>query len=320
MVGGAVHPRMMTRVRSMHEFAMERPSLADVAVVTVTYHAADFLPAMLEALPLDELAGVVVVDNAGEDALRPIVEHHAARRVELVVPGANIGFGAGCNEGARHAPTSTWLLFLNPDAVLLPADLRAMVDYAAAHPAAAVVGARVFHGDTPLTSAGRLASWSTELRHHGPPLLRALFPERRLPPTEEDGGRVGYVEGCCMLVERSAFDAVGGFDEALFLYYEESDLGRAIERLGREVHLCADARVEHEPGTTRRRGSPTQQAQLLRSATHYIDKWEGPARARVFGWLAHARLLVQLAARRTDRSDYRGVRDGLTRASATPSP
>lgn len=243
-------------------------------MVTVAYRSGEMLEAMLDALPLDRLAGVVIVDNGGDPADARTAERHRESGVTLVGDGENIGFGAGCNRGAAAAPAARWLLMLNPDAVLQTRDLETLVDYAETHPEAGVVGPSVTGRVGPSTSSGDLATLRTELAHHGPPLLRRLGHRRRHPPGRATGP-VGYVEGGCMLIDALAFAEVGGFDEGMFLYYEECELSRRMGELGRSVHLCADADVYHPAGTEDRAHHFEVTAQLWASAVHHLRSWEG---------------------------------------------
>ena len=282
--------------------------LGAVAVVTVAYRSGDTLASMLRALPVERLADVVVVDNGDDAGDAAAVEEHGGGRARLLSGAGNIGFGPGNNRGARAANPSDWLLFLNPDAVLDAAQLETLVDYAREHPDAAVVGPRVFDGDVPLTSSGDLATLRTEIAHHGPPLLKRLGRQRRHPPDRSSSGPVGYVEGGCMLVDRSTFEAVGGFDEVLFLYYEECDLARRVGRVGRTVHLCATARVQHRPGTMDRATSFDVQCHLWRSAVIHLRTWQGAPAATALQLCLVVRLAAMVVGGRVAPSE---VRSGL---------
>jgi GT2 family glycosyltransferase len=265
-------------------------ALERVGVVVVTHRSAATLPATLEALPSEELGAVVVVDNGSTDDSARVARNLGATVLEQ----DNLGFGAGNNRGNAALGTEL-VLFLNPDAVLQRGDLLALVDYLDAHPRCALVGPCVDSAGRPTYSAGRLDTLATELRPLLPAPLSSLGPRRRLPPTHRTSGRVGYVEGACFLVRRDALAEAGGFDERYFLYFEELDLARRLGELGHEVHLCAEARVEHAMGASTDQLPDAGSTHLVTSQVRYMRRWHGDRAART--WVRAARLSWGLRAR-----------------------
>ena len=296
--------------------------LADVGVVVVTYASSSTVAATLQALPLAQLAGTVVVDNDSPDDTVAVVEGLALPNLR-VVRQANTGFGAGCNRGAAELPAAASLvLFLNPDAVLLADDLERLVAYLRDRERCAVVGPLVRHGGEPSYSAGRLATLATEVRPLLPAPLSSLGPKRRLPPSYAVSGRVGYVEGACFLVRRQALLEARGFDEGYFLYFEEMDLAQRLGRLGWEVHLCAEAQVEHAIGVSRTVLPLEGRPHLVRSSVRYLARWRGLTAART--WVAAARVSWALRERtgRLGAEDRQAAvaaaREALSHASSPP--
>src|SRR3712207_435018 len=106
-----------------------------VAAVVVSYNVAPLLARCLESLRRggEELRAlghglrVVVVDNASADGSVALVREQFPEAL-LVESGGNLGFGAGCNLGARAAPESPFLLFLNPDAEVTPGALPTLLE------------------------------------------------------------------------------------------------------------------------------------------------------------------------------------------------
>ena len=281
--------------------------LADVGVVVVTHASATTVAAALRALPLGELAGTVVVDNASPDGTAELVEALGLPGV-LVVRQANTGFGAGCDRGVRELPGAPPLvLFLNPDAVLAEPDLRLLAQWLADHPSCAVVGPRVFTGGQPSWSAGSLATLRSELRPLLPEALSRLGRPRRLPPEHAVSGPVGYVEGACFLVRRSALEHVGGMDGSYFLYFEEMDLAQRLRRHGWQVHLCAEARVEHAIGVSREVLPFAGRPHLVASCVRYLARWEGSAAARTWVLAARASWALRVRTGRLDPADARAA-------------
>jgi GT2 family glycosyltransferase/glycosyltransferase involved in cell wall biosynthesis len=199
--------------------------------------------------PPDE---IVIVDNGAPDgfALPELPELDGAR---ILRPPSNLGYGAGCNLGAGAA-SGDELLILNSDVVLSPGALEALTDRLHRNKRIAVVGPRIFsHGEVQL-SARAFPSLRTGLLGRRSLLTRLLVRARRYPAefqrVQGSGGLVDWVSGACMLVRRSAFDDVGGFDEGYWMYWEDADLCRRLADEGWEVHFEPASVVQHATGAS----------------------------------------------------------------------
>ncbi len=232
-----------------------------VSVIIVSYNSAARLPRCLASLGgADE---IIVVDNASSDGSADVAAKLGARVVES---GANIGFGAGCNRGAAVA-AGDHLLFLNPDASLTNGSLEALRQAARAYPDAAAFGARL-EGEG---GAARLQFQSyleAQTRRHAP---ASAMPRGECC--------VGFLSGAALMVQRQAFEAVGGFDERIFLYYEDDDLCYRLRRLGRALIFVAEAEVVHAKGQSSRRtiaGSYRRAFSMARSRIYICEKYNLP--------------------------------------------
>ena len=120
---------------------------AGVSVVIVTYHnEADIggcLTAVQHTAPVAPV-DVIVVDNSSGDGT--VAAARAVPGVTVIERPDNGGFAAGCATGAAAA-SGDWLLFLNPDTVIAPDAIAALLDCAQQHPAAGIVGGRFVHAD-----------------------------------------------------------------------------------------------------------------------------------------------------------------------------
>lgn len=289
--------------------------LGDVGVVIVSHQSAATLDATLSALPFAELAAVVLVDNASSDGSPGIGRRAGA----VVVEQPNLGFGAGNNRGNAEL-TCELVLFLNPDARLERAALVTLVEYLNAHPRCAVVGPLVRSGGQPSYSAGRLTSLAGELRPLLPDPLSRVGPRRRYPPAYATSGPVGYVEGACFLVRRSVLAAVGGFDEGYFLYAEELELGQRLRRLGQEVHLCAEAAVEHVMGASTAGTTLGGEPHKVTSMVRYYRRWHGERAARTWVRAARASWALRVRTGAMPAEHARALGAAARRALSHPPP
>ena len=290
---------------------MPADALSSVGVVIVTYQSEATLDRTLEALPRQDVAAVVVVDNDSRDQSVAKARRHAGVHVEANAE--NVGFGAACNQGRLLLPASAkHVLFLNPDCVIERADLALLTRHLETTPRCGLVAPRLERGGAPLTSGGRLGAGWAEFRHVVPPRVSRLLPDRRFAPTHAPSGRVGYVEGACMLFRASAFDAISGFDPRYFLFYEEMDVARRLVEVGLEVHLLPGARAEHQVAASRRSDPARSSGEMWRSARLYLRRWHGRLPAALFSVLGRGLLLERRLRRRLDDETLRQRRDALS--------
>jgi GT2 family glycosyltransferase len=231
--------------------------------VIVNYNAGSELVLALQSVASD-LTGreweAVVVDNASTDGSDAFT-HAFAPRVRLIRNSSNVGFGRAVNQGmaASRAPL---VLIMNPDCRLHAGAVATLQGQLDVHDGCAVVGPRVLdpdgavqgsaRGDPDMLTGlfgrtGRLREWF--------PLLPAA---RRNVVTDVAIGNgtpsvvVDWVSGACMLVRRSAFEAVGGFDARYFMYWEDADLCRRLRGHGYHVRYVPGATVVHQVGHSSR--------------------------------------------------------------------
>ncbi|HET6604092.1 MAG TPA: glycosyltransferase family 2 protein [Xanthomonadaceae bacterium] len=221
-------------------------------MVVVTHDSGATLARCLDALLAQDLAlEAIVVDNDSRDGALSVLP--ADPRIRLLLNPDNRGFARACNQGAALAHGDR-LLFLNPDAFLPEGALAALCAQLDAEPALGVLGAQLIGPDGSAQHAAR--------RRDPTPLAamaRALGLEGRLglPRVEladrDDGARVQAVSGAAMLVRRTAFEAVGGFDAGYVLHFEDLDLCRRLREAGHGVALASSVRVTHVKGSSSRR-------------------------------------------------------------------
>ena len=201
---------------------------ARTSIVTVAFNSGDVLARMLASIPPG--TPVVVVDNASTDSSGAIAEASGAKVVRLA---RNEGFGRANNAGAHHVHTE-FVLFLNPDAELAEGCLAGLEGAADARPTASAFNPRIDH-----PSGGGEIKWRSMLAPDAPR-------GPRLPPA--DDVELPSLTGGALFCRRACFEAVGGFDPAIFLYHEDDDLAVRMRRSCGPLWFVAGARVVHRSG------------------------------------------------------------------------
>lgn len=215
-----------------------KPSEPAVSVIVVVYESGPTLAQCLAAIREQTFSDyeLILVDNASSDRAAQAAKA-ADPAIRLIENLENRGFAAAVNQGARAA-TGRWLALLNPDAFADPDWLARLMAAAAANP-----GVRSF------TSRQLMADDPSILDGLGDVMSLAGYPFRG-GYTHKDPGSIaaGWVfSGCggAMMVERQLFLGVGGFDERLFCYCEDVDLGYRLRLIGEPTLLVPDAVVRH---------------------------------------------------------------------------
>jgi N-acetylglucosaminyl-diphospho-decaprenol L-rhamnosyltransferase len=270
-------------------------------VVIPSWRGRDMLERCLRALEADPSEKrVIVVDNASGDGTAELVRVQFPE-VSLVSMPSNVGFGRAVNAGVR-AGGSEAIVLINNDVLVEPGFVAAIT----APLAAAGVG--MVAGLTTIPGSGAVDGFGIELDRG----LAAYNRGRTALP-----GRLAMPSGGAAAYRRSAWEEVGGFDEALFAYGEDVDLGLRMRARGWAAAEAPDARGVHLGGATAGVDSPLQRELAgfargfllrrygvlgLRGALHAVvvdalvvgwgvvrHRTTLPLRARVRGWRAGGR-------------------------------
>ena len=209
-----------------------------IDIVIVNWNSGQHLQKCLNALNGHQ-GPITVIDNHSTDgsADGPWGDH-----VTLIRSPLNLGFGAGCNLGARSGQ-APFILFLNPDVVIVPPDIASL---AAILRDDARIGAC---GPGLSDHTGQIQNTCSAFPRTRDLLGRILGLDRaRLvtPAFVSAGkGRVDQVMGAALMIRRSAFDQLGGFDPRYFLYFEEVDLLRRLTNAGYQTHYAPEITAHH---------------------------------------------------------------------------
>ena len=245
---------------------------ADLAVVVVNYNAGEYLArcvtSVIDAsgrLALD----LLVVDNASRDDSARLAAQQSPQ-VRLIDNPTNRGLSAAWNQGAR-AVDAPWVLFLNPDAEISRGDLGAFVKAGEKRPDVGLLGPVIRNPDGTIYESGR--DFPGLLQAVGHAFLGPFAPGNRFTrayrqtswdrSTERE---VDWLSGAAMLVRRSAFEQVDGFDEAFWLYGEELDLCTRLRDAGWKVLATPELEVLHQGGVSTGRSRRTH---LMHSESIY---------------------------------------------------
>jgi N-acetylglucosaminyl-diphospho-decaprenol L-rhamnosyltransferase len=224
---------------------------------------------------------VIVVDNASDDGTSEAV---AGRGVDVLRLERPAGLAAAYNRGAERTRADL-ILFLNDDVLVNRESLSTLVQALAARPTAVAAAGRLVDAKDGRTQTGYLPQAFPTLR--GLVAMLAGGAPRRATVGEIETVAVDHPVGACLLVRRTAFAAVGGWDEEFEFWYEDVDLARRLRVHGELLYVPA-APFVHVGGHTAQRLSRAQLvSRHYRGALLYAAKHFGRAE-RLGAGLAYA--------------------------------
>ncbi|WP_181164614.1 glycosyltransferase family 2 protein [Amaricoccus solimangrovi] len=293
--GAAAAPRLSILVISYNTKAMTLDCLRSIEAETRTPHE------------------VIVLDNVSPDgsaeAIAEAFPPGTHPHVRLIASAENHGFAKGNNIAAREA-RGDYLLLLNPDTLILDGAIDKLMAFAERTPEAGIWGGRTLTGDgrlDPSCAFDDQTFWSIFCRLTGLSVVfkgSALFNPEYYGSWARDSEReVGVIMGCCLLIRRDLWEALGGFDLSFVMYGEETDLcRRARDRGLARPRMTPEAEIIHFGGAS----SPKLSSDSLKLkaritlARRHLRPWQRPLGVGMIRiWPLTRKLTGGLAARLT---------------------
>ncbi len=226
-----------------------------LSVVIVNYNTreatAECIASVLEHSPAG--TEIVVVDNGSVDGS---ASEFRSRFPTIVVDeaGANLGFAKGVNRGVAES-TGDYAVLLNPDTIVYEGSLQKLLEFAELHPEYGVYGGRTVRRDGTVDKSscwGAPSLWSLSCFATGLSTAfsgSTVFDPESLGDWQRDSVReVPIVTGCLLLMRRDRWDALGGMDEAFFLYGEDAEFSIRAARHGHRPVIVPEAVILHDVG------------------------------------------------------------------------
>ena len=313
-------------------------------IVIVNYRTAQLTIDCLGSLA-PEIAGlpagtrVVVTDNAsGDDSVERLaaaIRERGWGAWATVTPlPRNGGFAWGNNEAIRPALQSgdppQYVLLLNPDTLVRPGAVAALLEFMNAHPKAGIAGSRLEELDgRPQRSAFRFPGVMSELENS----VRLSVVSRALkrfvvaPPPPEQACPVDWVAGASMMIRREVFDSIGLLDEKYFMYFEEVDFCLRANRAGWPCWYVPASRVVHLVGqssgvTDEKRPKKRRPAYWFESRRRYFLLHSGRVGtffADTFWVAGHSLYKATEVARKQKANDPEGLLGDFVRYNFLPA-
>ncbi|MEQ9142862.1 MAG: glycosyltransferase family 2 protein [Parvibaculaceae bacterium] len=233
-------------------------SISDLGIIVVSYNTREMTLEALRALKRETdpaLYELIVVDNASSDGSAEAIAAEFPD-FRLIALDENIGF-AKANNLAADMMCVRYLLLLNPDTIILDNAVGKLFQFAVEHPRARIWGGRTLFSDkhlNPSSCWNRMTLWSLFCQFTG---LKALFPGSRLINSEAIGNwerdsvrEVDIISGCFLMIEKSLWQSLKGFDTGYFMYGEDANLCLRAKSMGAIPVVCPHAELIHYGGAS----------------------------------------------------------------------
>lgn len=199
-----------------------------ISIIIVNYNGEKWLGDCLKSIYRQRIKDleIIVVDNFSTDNSVKFIKNNFPQ-VVIVKSKKNIGFGKGNNLGAVRA-AGELLFFLNTDTKLLPSSLKEML--------------RIFDGRGVDLAGPKLLDFSNNDFYKNKKLTLDIVGSLAW------GKKTTVVEGCCLMIKKSTFIDLGGFDASFFMYSEDLDLCWRAWLYGYKIKIINSARIKHYGG------------------------------------------------------------------------
>jgi N-acetylglucosaminyl-diphospho-decaprenol L-rhamnosyltransferase len=257
----------------------------ELTLVTVTHESRPELERLLHTVGryLPE-ADVVVVDSGSAEGAPSVAHEHGARVLEL---GENAGYGRAANAGVALAERAVTVV-LNPDVELVDDSLATLLPTAVTHTDRILAPLVLLPDGARQDTAQHVPTgWAALLGALVPPAALPGSVRRTVEPWRAGRPRpVGWAVGCCLVAATATLRRLGPFDETIFLYGEDLELGLRARAAGVETWFCPGARVVHHRSSSTERafgGEPFER--MARQRRVVVEKHLGRPRRTIDDWL-----------------------------------
>ncbi len=290
-----------------------------ISIIIPVYNQVALLGRCLASLARSSWAGelqVLVVDDASPEDPGPVCAEHGF--VTLLRHMVNRGYAAANNTGLALAD-GDWILFLNSDTELGPEVLDRMVAVLSAEPGLGGV-APLHRGPTgdvqrtcfafPTLKTGRL--WDSTFHRRNPD--HRVFREFLMAEWDHRSTRsVEHAQTSCLMIRREAYEVVGGMDERLTLFYNDTDYCRRLHQADFPLRFVAEIEILHH-GNASVQTFEKAEAQVYGDRYRYFRKWYGWRGGLTIRWVIWSRITYEAlseVAHGQFRFAWRKVRRGL---------
>jgi GT2 family glycosyltransferase len=222
------------------------------------------------------ISKVFYIDNSSNSSVNEDLKKYSKSNFEYIFTGENIGFGSAHNIAIEKSIQEKYKfhLVLNPDINFDPNILSVLIDYLNYHDDIGLIMPKILFPNGNTQYLPKLLPSPFRLLFRKLPLPHKLFNyyyEYRFIKNESVGYDAPIVSGCFSLFRVNILKEIGGYDKRFFMYFEDFDLSRRINKKYRTVYLpIVSVYHEYERGANK---SFNLFKIFVLSAIKYFNKW-----------------------------------------------
>ena len=246
------------------------PKKIDLSVIIVSLNTKDLTKQTIDSalIAMENIGGeIIVVDNNSNDGSIEMIQKYGSK-VKLVENRRNLGFGSANDRGAKHAK-GKYLMFLNSDTIVPKNTFSEIIKFLDQNEEVGLLSPKLVNNDKDHSlQLGSFGKFSTPWRI----LFRS---SRKQPPLNSKGSftKVDWVSGAAMVIRHNLFTELKGFDENIFLYFEDEDLCRRANSYDFDTVVLNNSEIVHLNGQST--NSKKRTNYYDQSQDYFIDKYFG---------------------------------------------
>lgn len=234
----------------------------DISIIIVSYNTKDLTIACLDSVrqySQDISYEVIIVDNNSTDGSVESLEKYSQKhpQFKLIKSKENLGFGKGNNLGVKNAK-GEYMLLLNSDTLFTQNVLKHYLDKYQDKKSTipGIYSCKLLNKDGSIQASGgyfpdltNLIAWQLFLDDI--PLINKLFKSFHPTPTSYSSQKQpDWVTGAFMILPKSIYEKVKGFDENIFMYTEETELAYRLSKINQKVVYDPTTSIVHLGGAS----------------------------------------------------------------------
>lgn len=236
-------------------------SMKSISVVTVTYNSSATIKKLLNSFIVSKtiVKEIIIIENNSKDKkeTEEVSKKYSDKLNIIFIKNDNVGFGKSCNLGANLA-SGDYLLFLNPDTELRKNSLALLIKHMNEDKADIIGGKAVNehrhpHGSfvrSPTLKIGLFEFSNIGKALHINAGHRDFYYEDTNYINSNNDSEVDAVSGAYLLIRKSSFAKLNGFDENIFMYLEDVDLCVRGKEMKMKIFFCPHSIINHVGGAS----------------------------------------------------------------------
>lgn len=216
----------------------------EISIIILTYNSSKFIDSLLSGLISkykkelkEQKLEIIIADNDSKDDTVKLAK--TFKEIRVVENGGNVGFAAGNNLAVKHAKGKL-LIFMNPDVIVASGDVFDLIPEFEDEKMG-IVGGKIenYAGKRELSCGKVYNAFNIFLLSVG---LEETMGVRFAPNKKEE---VDFVSGAFLMIKKSLYETLLGFDEHYFMYIEDADLCFRAKKAGYKVLFSPLATIQH---------------------------------------------------------------------------